>query len=68
VPGLAFDRAGWRLGYGGGYFDRFLQDFGGVSVGAVFQALLLDSLPHGEYDVPMQWLVMEGELIKTGEC
>ena len=64
VPGLAFDRCGWRLGYGGGYFDRFLKDFGGVSVGVVFQALLLDFLPHGEHDVPVQWLATEDGLIK----
>jgi 5-formyltetrahydrofolate cyclo-ligase len=64
APGLAFDRSGWRLGYGGGYFDRFLVDFAGVSAGAVFQALLLESLPHGEYDIRMGWLVTEGGLSK----
>lgn len=64
VPGLAFDRSGWRLGYGGGYFDRFLMDFSGVSAGVVFQTLLLDALPHGEYDIPMKWLVTEDTLIK----
>jgi 5-formyltetrahydrofolate cyclo-ligase len=67
VPGLAFDRSGWRLGYGGGYFDRFLKDFGGVSAGVVFQTLLLDALPHGEYDIPIQWLVTENTLIKVTE-
>ena len=66
VPGLAFDRHGWRLGYGGGYFDRFLKDFSGVSVGIVFQALLLDNLPHDSFDVPMQWIVTEGDFIVTG--
>lgn len=66
VPGLAFDRHGWRLGYGGGYFDRFLKDFSGVSVGIVFQALLLDNLPHGSFDAPMQWIVTEGDFIVTG--
>ena len=68
APGLAFARSGWRLGYGGGYYDRFLTNFHGVSIGIVFQALLLESLPHSEYDVPMQWLVTENGLIKaTGE-
>jgi len=66
APGLAFDRNGWRLGYGGGYFDRFLKDFRGVSVGVLFQALLLNAIPHGEYDVPVSWLVTEGGLIRTG--
>ena len=65
VPGLAFDRSGWRLGYGGGYFDRFLMEFSGASTGVVFQALLLDSLPHNEYDIPMKWLVTENGLLRT---
>jgi 5-formyltetrahydrofolate cyclo-ligase len=59
VPGLSFDHRGWRLGYGGGYFDRFLANFAGVSVGVVFQSLLLDDIPHGLFDVPMQWIVTE---------
>ena len=66
VPGLAFDCHGWRLGYGGGYFDRFLKDFSGVSVGIVFHALLLDEIPHGSFDVPMQWIVTEGDFFVTG--
>jgi 5-formyltetrahydrofolate cyclo-ligase len=65
VPGLAFDRHGWRLGYGGGYFDRFLKGFGGVSAGIVFQALLLDEVPHTSLDVPIGWIVTEWELFAT---
>jgi 5-formyltetrahydrofolate cyclo-ligase len=65
VPGLAFDRLGWRLGYGGGYFDRFLKEFKGVSVGVVFHALLLDEVPHTPLDVPMGWIVTERELLTT---
>jgi 5-formyltetrahydrofolate cyclo-ligase len=62
VPGLAFDRLGRRLGYGGGYFDRFLRGFTGVSLGVTFQALLLDHLPCGEHDVPVQWIMTEAGL------
>jgi 5-formyltetrahydrofolate cyclo-ligase len=62
VPGLAFDRRGWRLGYGGGYYDRFLKGFCGVVVGITFQALLLESLPHDLHDAPVQWLVSENGL------
>ena len=65
VPGLAFDRHGWRLGYGGGYYDRFLKGFAGISAGIVFHALLLDDLPHGEFDVPVQWVVTEEGMLKT---
>jgi 5-formyltetrahydrofolate cyclo-ligase len=66
TPGLAFDRSGWRLGYGGGYFDRFLKDFHGESVGIVFRALLLDAVPHGRYDIPLHWLATESGLVKVG--
>ncbi|MEW6403966.1 MAG: 5-formyltetrahydrofolate cyclo-ligase [Chloroflexota bacterium] len=65
VPGLAFDHHGWRLGYGGGYFDRFLKDFKGVSVGIVFHALLLDQVPHTRLDIPMQWIITEQERFFT---
>jgi 5-formyltetrahydrofolate cyclo-ligase len=65
VPGLAFDRHGWRLGYGGGYFDRFLNDFSGESVGVVFSALLLDEVPHAAHDVAMLWLATEQGIIQT---
>jgi 5-formyltetrahydrofolate cyclo-ligase len=66
VPGLAFDRHGWRLGYGGGFFDRFLRDFKGTSLGVTFEALLLDSLPHDAYDIPIMYVVTEMGLIVVG--
>lgn len=57
VPGLAFDREGRRLGYGGGYYDAFLADFPGASIGVCFACQLVESLadqgaiePH---DVPV---------------
>jgi 5-formyltetrahydrofolate cyclo-ligase len=65
VPGLAFDRQGWRLGYGGGYFDRFLKVFAGIGVGIVFHALFLDNLPHDQFDIPVQWVLTEGGNYRT---
>lgn len=65
IPGVAFDRRGFRLGYGGGYFDRFLEHFRGVRAGISFRAALVDAVPHSVYDVPMQWIVMEDELFKS---
>lgn len=64
VPGLAYDRRGYRLGYGGGYYDRFLTRFRGVSAGIVFYDLWLDSIPHGGYDVPVQWIVTEQDVVE----
>ncbi len=65
VPGLAYDRQGWRLGYGGGYFDRFLKTFAGTSVGIAYHALFLDSLPHDQFDIPVQWIVTEDGIVQA---
>ncbi len=59
VPGLAFDHFGFRLGYGGGYYDRFLNTFIGISAGIVFHGLLLEEVPHSAYDIPVGWVITE---------
>ena len=59
LPGLAFSEDGHRLGYGKGYYDRYLSDFHGVTVGAVCSKLLLPHVPTDEHDVPSQILVTE---------
>lgn len=52
VPGLAFDLQGMRLGYGGGFYDRFLMDFDGASFGLCCSALVCQSLSDlGAIDV-----------------
>ncbi len=67
VPGLAFDREGYRLGYGGGYYDRFLARIpaGVLSVGLVPQALLAESLPREPWDVPVRYLATEKGVAPT---
>lgn len=64
VPGLAFDEDGYRIGYGGGYYDRFLADLAaqGVSVttvGLVFARCRVPSLPHEAHDVPVDIVLDE---------
>jgi 5-formyltetrahydrofolate cyclo-ligase len=66
VPGLAYDRHGWRLGYGGGYYDRFLARFDGLRLGVVFADLLVESIPYAPHDMPMHWLVTEHGLLQAG--
>ena len=50
VPALAFDQNGYRIGYGGGYYDRFLQNYTGTSIGLCLQENLFDSLPKDSFD------------------
>ncbi len=59
VPGLAFDGAGYRLGYGGGFYDTFLPTFPGTSMGLCRAAQLADHLPHEDYDMPVDEVVTE---------
>jgi 5-formyltetrahydrofolate cyclo-ligase len=60
APGLAYDRQGWRLGYGGGFYDNFLADVPGLAaLGVTYSALLMDDLPHNSHDIPVQALVTE---------
>jgi len=65
VPGVAFDCRGFRLGYGGGYFDRFLENFQGISAGISFHALLLEAVPRAVHDIAMQWVVTENGVFKA---
>lgn len=60
LPGLAFDMAGFRLGYGGGYYDRFLsRNYSGVTVGICYSECTLTSLRHGRYDMACDMLVTD---------
>ncbi len=59
VPGLAFDRKGYRLGYGKGYYDRYLSDSFIPSVGFTYSACITDRLPKGRYDLPVNLIISE---------
>lgn len=62
IPGLAFDRTGTRLGYGGGYYDRYLQSqpcIAAKTLGLCFGFQILPRLPHAAWDVPVDGLCSE---------
>lgn len=61
VPGLAFDRDLWRLGRGGGYYDRFLAACGAFRLGLARELQILERIPHEPHDLPMQALISEKE-------
>jgi 5-formyltetrahydrofolate cyclo-ligase len=61
VPCLAADRQGFRLGYGKGYYDRFLSRLNPSipTIGVVPQQLLVEQLPRDNWDLPLQYLVTQ---------
>jgi len=59
VPGLVYDKAGFRLGYGKGFYDRFLSSFKGSSVGIVYSDFILPVVPRGRYDMKVDILLSE---------
>ncbi len=50
VPGLSFDYGGFRLGYGKGYYDRFLSSYYGFTCGLCYSDNVVKMLPHGRFD------------------
>lgn len=65
TPGLAFDRNGGRLGYGGGYYDRFFAaepEHLRISIGYPFQ--IVEKVPGEEYDLPVDMIVTGEVLIR----
>lgn len=67
VPGLAFDDSGLRLGYGGGYYDRFLANFNGCSFGFAYPECMTENLPETEYDCRVDGVVCPEEMRIYGD-
>lgn len=66
VPGLLFDRNGNRLGYGGGYYDRFLacKASQALRVGLAFSCQLVPFIPAQSHDIPMDILITEKGILR----
>lgn len=67
VPAFSYDWSGFRLGYGKGYYDRFLSRFEGNIIGICYSSCVQRSLPHGRYDRPVELLVTESFLRRTSK-
>jgi 5-formyltetrahydrofolate cyclo-ligase len=65
VPGIAFDRSGGRLGYGGGYYDRLLPVLPAraARVAGAFSAQIVDAVPSAPHDITMDTVVTEAGVV-----
>lgn len=59
VPGIIFDKRGYRIGYGKGYYDKFLRNNNITSVGLCYQEILQDNIPSDSYDVPVTYISVD---------
>ena len=67
VPGLAFSKDGYRLGFGGGYYDRFLANYQGNTVSLAFENQMVPEVPVESHDIPVQKIVSSEGVITIGD-
>jgi 5-formyltetrahydrofolate cyclo-ligase len=65
VPGIAFTQDCHRVGFGGGYFDRFLADFAGVSIGLCYDFQVVPAFPTDPHDIALDYVVSESKVFAS---
>jgi hypothetical protein len=63
VPALSFDVYGNRIGYGKGYYDKYLESFPGVTMGVLYSTTMIKRVPTDAHDLPVDCMVTENGLI-----
>ena len=64
VPGVIFDKNGYRIGFGGGYYDRYLSDYCGATVALAFDCQVVESVPIERFDMPVECILTETKRIQ----
>lgn len=65
VPGLGFDKEGYRVGFGGGYYDRFLSNLdSAIKLSIAFDFQILDRVPREDFDIPVDYILTEKRIIE----
>ncbi|KON90252.1 hypothetical protein AF332_09655 [Sporosarcina globispora] len=62
VPGLAYLKSGFRLGFGGGYYDRFLEHYKGRTVSLAFELQLINGIPVEDHDKPVEMIITDQQM------
>ncbi len=63
VPGIAFDSRGYRIGYGKGYYDKYLASNDSYSIGLAYDFQILRSIPYDKHDVKMNKIVTDKQIL-----
>ena len=63
VPGIAFDKNGWRVGFGKGCYDRFLKNVDAIKIGFCYDFQIADKIDNDDYDIKMNCLISESGMI-----
>ena len=66
MPAVAFDLQGYRLGRGGGYYDRSLSQFKNKKIGVCFDLALVANLPSESHDVRCETIITEKQVYQVG--
>jgi 5-formyltetrahydrofolate cyclo-ligase len=65
LPGFAFDKDGYRIGFGKGYYDRFLNKYDGKKIAVCYNNCITNQLPRGRYDVAADYIVTPKYILTT---
>ena len=65
VPTVAVSKSGTRLGYGHGYYDKFLSRTNAMKISLTYSTQIVGSIPSDSHDVNMDWIVTEEGIIKS---
>lgn len=66
VPGVCFTKDGYRIGYGGGYYDRYLPGSAAVTAALAYSFQVVDDIPVEEHDVPVGFIITDQGVIHCG--
>lgn len=69
VPAVAYDKNCYRLGYGGGFYDRFLENIGPktITIGIAFDLQIFDEIPRENHDAQLDYIITESRMLKSNK-
>ena len=64
VPGVAYSKEGYRIGFGGGYYDRYLTKFSGDTLSLAFDIQVVEDVEYDVFDIPVDQIITPNEIIR----